>query len=474
MANSGAFGFFAPEKGIGIKRYTIGAETIDPGILAHAWTERCMLESITKLCDEFDGPLTFLGDHMAKFKAAWIAEIGEKRGRGRPPKRTEEEKLGAKGQCCLGMELVSGSELACKIESRGFEEGKTVKICCELIRTLALLHEIGVSHRDLKMDNVMVKNDGTTVLIDWGTASCGKISDSKTVCGTRRANSMQQIAIEAQLDGDLPNNIRSYIFKRKKPSYDVMANDLVQLAHILTAMWSAHSTGRTMVCGAFGPEWDEISTELSAKDSLKYLKLLYSSLEELDHIELIPEPFRTIILQLVHPAEEERISCISAWHMLWKKRTFVGFTGKTYDMRMFLPKPPTSQSFEKYRARLQELITLDAGYTESDISAKELLERWEYSSPTSAVKTTATTSAVKTTATTSTVKTTGAKTTSAKAESRKRPRSDKSCEDENSMKTLRPTTKKTTIATEEPRKRRRSDKSCEDENSIVKRRNTST
>jgi len=385
MANSGAFGSFAPEKGIGVKRYTIGIETIEPGILAHAWTERCMLESITKLCDEFEGPLTFLGNHIAKFKAAWISEIDNKKNKGVVRKKSEDVKTSSsQGQVCLGMELVAGSELASKLEQtcRGFAEQKTLKICCELIRTLALLHEIGVSHRDLKMDNVMVKSDGTTILIDWGTASCGKISDSKTVCGTRRSNSMQQIAIEAQLDGDLPNDIRTMVFKRKKPSYDVMANDLVQLAHILTAMWTAHSTGRKTVCGAFGPDWDEISSELTAANSLKFLNELYASLEELDHIELIPEPFRAIILDLVHPIEAERISCINAWRSLWKQQTFVGFSGKEYDMREFLPRPPAPKSFEKYRTRLQELVTNDAGYTIADISAKELLERWEFSTAT--------------------------------------------------------------------------------------------
>eukprot|EP00397_Hematodinium_sp_SG-2012_P004279 GEMP01004290.1.p1 GENE.GEMP01004290.1~~GEMP01004290.1.p1 ORF type:complete len:388 (+),score=55.91 GEMP01004290.1:359-1522(+) len=354
----GAFGSFRICKGFGVKTYKLDA-TSDEGALAHAWTERCMLDGLTRLCNETQGPLQFLREHMATFRTAWIEE---------PNKRLS-----------IAMDLVHGRELNDRLllARRGLSEEYTVKISCDLIHAVTLLHEIGVSHRDLKLDNVMLKSDGNAVLIDWGTATCGNNTvEEKTTCGSRRANSIQQLCLEALTDGNVRKSYRSMFFQRKKPSYDTKANDLVQLAHILTALWTSYASSRQLICGAFGPEWDEVSEKLTAGELLPYLERIYATIDRNPIYDFIPEPFRSIILQLIAPREEDRISLLNAWKLLHKK-TYAGMRGKKYKLADFLPAPPPPSFFQKCKERLQHMVAEDIGFSEPFIPVKQLFAVWE-------------------------------------------------------------------------------------------------
>eukprot|EP00397_Hematodinium_sp_SG-2012_P047765 GEMP01054457.1.p1 GENE.GEMP01054457.1~~GEMP01054457.1.p1 ORF type:complete len:410 (+),score=29.92 GEMP01054457.1:71-1231(+) len=355
----GAFGSFCARDGFGVKTYKLDAKS-DEGALSHAWTERCLLDGLTRLCNETEGPLEFLRDHMATFRTAWVEP--------RPKKGVS-----------IAMDMVDGCELNDRLllGRRGLSEYQTVKISCDLIHSMTLLHEIGVSHRDLKLDNVMLKPDGNAVLIDWGTATCGNNTiEEKTTCGTRRANSIQQLCLEAISDGNVPKSYRSMVFQRKKPSYDTKANDLVQLAHILAALWTSYMSSRQLICGAFGPEWDEVSQQLPAVDLLPYLKNIYTSLEENPIYSLIPEPFRSIILQLVAPKEKDRLSCLNAWKRL-HRRTYKGVHGKKYKLAKFLGTPPSPCFFQNCKDRLQQMMTDEIGFSASCIPLKEMLAAWE-------------------------------------------------------------------------------------------------
>src|SRR5258707_125207 len=48
--------------------------------------------------------------------------------------------------------------------------GKAIPIICQLASVLQLLHEKGIIHRDLKPANVMIRPDGSPVLMDFGLA----------------------------------------------------------------------------------------------------------------------------------------------------------------------------------------------------------------------------------------------------------------------------------------------------------------
>ena len=68
-------------------------------------------------------------------------------------------------------------------------EPEAANIFRQVVSAVAYMHEQNVVHRDLKLDNILIKNDGeskhTIKLIDFGFAT-GCLKDEKLVntCGT--------------------------------------------------------------------------------------------------------------------------------------------------------------------------------------------------------------------------------------------------------------------------------------------------
>ncbi|XP_028634223.1 sperm motility kinase 3A-like [Grammomys surdaster] len=75
----------------------------------------------------------------------------------------------------LILELADGCELTECIEQSGFlHEGLARKIFNQLIHAMCYCHDIGVVHRDLKPDNIMVDSTGKVKIIDFGLGALVK------------------------------------------------------------------------------------------------------------------------------------------------------------------------------------------------------------------------------------------------------------------------------------------------------------
>jgi serine/threonine protein phosphatase PrpC len=84
-------------------------------------------------------------------------------------------------QTCLYtvMPLYQGELLETRITRRpalGLEEGRNIAI--KLARAAAALHRVGVVHRDIKPDNVILESEGSLKLIDFGVVRVPGIEDS--------------------------------------------------------------------------------------------------------------------------------------------------------------------------------------------------------------------------------------------------------------------------------------------------------
>jgi len=87
------------------------------------------------------------------------------------------------------MDFVSAGDLCFHLysEPKGiFSEGRSRFYIAEVTSAISHLHSIGVIHRDLKLENILLDGRGHTRLTDFGTAKTGMTNETTTtgMCGT--------------------------------------------------------------------------------------------------------------------------------------------------------------------------------------------------------------------------------------------------------------------------------------------------
>jgi len=101
------------------------------------------------------------------------------------------------GSHYITMEYVAGEDLKSMIRMMGqLSSGKTIFIAKQVCDGLIEAHRLGVVHRDLKPQNIMIDKDGNTRIMDFGIARSLKtegISAAGVMIGTPEYMSPEQV-----------------------------------------------------------------------------------------------------------------------------------------------------------------------------------------------------------------------------------------------------------------------------------------
>ena len=85
------------------------------------------------------------------------------------------------GNPYLVMEYLEGSSLESVISSgRSITLANKLRICINICNGLSYAHERGIIHRDIKPANVMLLNDDSVKIVDFGIARIGDTGISRT------------------------------------------------------------------------------------------------------------------------------------------------------------------------------------------------------------------------------------------------------------------------------------------------------
>ncbi|WP_433528729.1 serine/threonine-protein kinase [Micromonospora sp. CA-263727] len=110
----------------------------------------------------------------------------------------EDELPGGGRADYLVMEFVTGQPLSKRIEAEGrLDVGETMSVVAQAAQALHAAHLGGIVHRDVKPSNLLVQEDGTVVLVDFGVArsvNVTSITSTNAVPGTALYMAPEQAA----------------------------------------------------------------------------------------------------------------------------------------------------------------------------------------------------------------------------------------------------------------------------------------
>lgn len=186
-----------------------------------------------------------------------------------------------RGLLWFAMDLVEGHPLDSWIEGgAAFPVSHALKLYAELAEGLAHAHERGVAHRDLKPANVIVRTDGSPVMVDFGISATegeDRLTRTGTVIGTP-----QYMPPEA-LEGHLP---------------DPMLGDIYALGQMFM---------ETLIGAPVFPIDPQLTSTQNA------LRVMHQKVnrDALDPGDAFPEAVRDLIRQATHLNPQERLGSVA-------------------------------------------------------------------------------------------------------------------------------------------------------------------
>ena len=143
------------------------------------------------------------------------------------------------GRHFIVMEMVAGENLRQHLtHERSLERPQALRIITEVAYALAAAHELGLVHRDIKPDNIMIDENGGVKVADFGlarqVAEGAELTGEGVACGTPPYMSPEQI-------GGLAVDGRSDLYSLGIVLYECLAGQRPFAAHDLMGWLACHT-----------------------------------------------------------------------------------------------------------------------------------------------------------------------------------------------------------------------------------------
>lgn len=163
----------------------------------------------------------------------------------------------------LAMEYIPGGDLKELMKSRPLPESRAIEILRQVAAALDYAHQKGFVHRDVKPENVLLREDGSVVLTDFGIAkaigSSTKMTGTGTTIGTAHYMSPEQ-ARGQKVDG------RSDIYSLGVVFYEMLTGQVPYQAEDSFAIALKHINDPTPQLPSYLSSWQPLLEKMLAKD----------------------------------------------------------------------------------------------------------------------------------------------------------------------------------------------------------------
>ncbi|KAI9676123.1 MAG: hypothetical protein M1817_000868 [Caeruleum heppii] len=219
------------------------------------------------------------------------------------------------------MEYCAQGELFSLVQKGYMEEVDRLCFLKQLLRGVAYLHGVGIAHRDIKLENLLITNDGHLKITDFGVSEvfCGEHPGLRAAGGECGKNMKETRRCAPGICGSLPYIAPEVL--EKNGDYDPRPLDVWSCAIVYMTMkfggspWPAAETSYVQY-GKFVKGWESFfkkHAEQLITDETGTPKCgeLFAYLDS--------QAMRRLLLRMLHPVPEKRISIHDAVNDRWVK-----------------------------------------------------------------------------------------------------------------------------------------------------------
>ncbi len=183
----------------------------------------------------------------------------------------------------VAMELLDGSDLTPYVKKEKLLPVKELlKIISSVAEGLAFAHEKGIVHRDIKPANIMLLNDGTVKIADFGIARITTSSSTQTgtVLGTPSYMSPEQVAGQ-KVDG------RSDLFSLGVAMYELLSGQKPFTGDSIAALMYAIANKPPVLITQINPDIPQCCAYITHRLITKELAKRYQNAREVvEHVKI--------------------------------------------------------------------------------------------------------------------------------------------------------------------------------------------